>query len=438
MSAGRIGAVIVIFIAVSAAWAVLSGAMYTRSSTSQSALRPKVESLWGGRLVQVAPQVQATWQEGDQSRSEALVLSSSAIRVSLRDDFRRKGLVWYRTYDVEFDARYEVVNRADKRRAIQVTFAFPAQNATYDAFEFTVGKQTAQSVGATDQGLVLTQPTDAGATVPIRIHYKTRGLDDWRYRFGAGTTQVRKCTLTAQTTFARVDFPENSLSPTAKRQTGQGWELEWRFDSLVTGVAVGIEMPGKLDPGPWATRVSAFAPVGLAFFLTVLLIVGALTGRNLHPMQYAFVCAAFFAFHLLLAYLVDHIDVHQAFAISAACSVLLVVTYLMRAVGGRFTFGMAAPSQLVYLILFSYSFFYPGYTGLAITIGAILTLAILMQLTARVNWDDKFGPGFPPGDHPPLRDRPLPTRLVESRTRNLDQQPLPGKDDDAGEDALQG
>ena len=39
-------------------------------------------------------------------------------------------------------------------------------------------------------------------------------------------------------------------------------------------------------------------------------------------MNYFFLSAAFFAFHLLLAYLVDHVDVHAAFALPRprACS----------------------------------------------------------------------------------------------------------------------
>ena len=34
----------------------------------------------------------------------------------------------------------------------------------------------------------------------------------------------------------------------------------------------------------------------------------------------------------------------------------------------------------------SYAFFFKGYTGLVVTIGAILSLFIVMQLTARIDW----------------------------------------------------
>lgn len=55
--------------------------------------------------------------------------------------------------------------------------------------------------------------------------------------------------------------------------------------------------------------------------------------------------------------------------------------------GDIWTMKVAAPAQLVYLILFSYTFFFTGYTGLSLTVGAIVTLAILMQVTAKVDWE---------------------------------------------------
>jgi VIT1/CCC1 family predicted Fe2+/Mn2+ transporter len=44
----------------------------------------------------------------------------------------------------------------------------------------------------------------------------------------------------------------------------------------------------------------------------------------------------------------------------------------------------------VFLVLFSYAFFFEGYTGLTVTIGAIVTLFALMQLTGRVDWGEVF------------------------------------------------
>ena len=68
--------------------------------------------------------------------------------------------------------------------------------------------------------------------------------------------------------------------------------------------------------------------------------------------------------------------------------------------GRRFA-QLAVVAQFAYMVLFSYSFFFEGLMGLTITAGAIVTLALLMITTAKVNWSDKFAskaslPGFPP------------------------------------------
>jgi inner membrane protein involved in colicin E2 resistance len=193
------------------------------------------------------------------------------------------------------------------------------------------------------------------------------------------------------TNFQDVDFPAGTVSPSEKAETTNGWNLTWSFGNLISGQAIGMELPEKLNPGPFAARVTFFAPVSLLFFLTVMVMLGATYGPSLHPMHYWFVSAAFFAFHLLLAYMVDHVSVHVAFATSAAVSLALVISYLRAITGMRHALVWAASAQAVFLVLFSYAFFFEGFTGLTITVGAIVTLFVLMQTTARVSWDDVFG-----------------------------------------------
>jgi inner membrane protein involved in colicin E2 resistance len=106
--------------------------------------------------------------------------------------------------------------------------------------------------------------------------------------------------------------------------------------------------------------------------------------------HYFFLAAAFFSFHLLLAYLVDHVSIHLAFAAAAAISIALVVSYLRLVCGLGRALRYAGAAQLVFLVLFSYAFFFEGFTGLAVTLGSILTLFVLMQLTGRVEWDAVF------------------------------------------------
>jgi inner membrane protein involved in colicin E2 resistance len=191
------------------------------------------------------------------------------------------------------------------------------------------------------------------------------------------------------TNFADIDFAENAVSPTEKHRTPSGWDLTWEYRNLVTACQIGIVMPQKAQPGPLAGEISMFAPVSLFFFFFVMLMVTTIRRIELHPMNYFFLAAAFFAFHLLMAYLVDHISIHWAFVTCSVVSVFLVITYLRLVAGLRFAALIAGGAQLVYLVLFSYAFFFRGYTGLTITIGAIATLFVAMQLTGRVRWSQQ-------------------------------------------------
>src|SRR5438034_11435934 len=199
--------------------------------------------------------------------------------------------------------------------------------------------------------------------------------------------------------FRRIAFPACIGATTTSAPTGDGWRLGWQFQRLSTGQKIGLDLPNKLNPGPVAARITFFAPVSLLFFFAVMVVLGVLSGKSLHPMNYFFLAAAFFSFHLLLAYLVDHLNIHAAFLIASATSIALVVSYLRLVGGARFAFLQAGVAQLVFLVLFSYAFFFEGYTGLTVTVGSVLTLFVLMQATARVDWSDLFArkaPALPP------------------------------------------
>jgi hypothetical protein len=61
----------------------------------------------------------------------------------------------------------------------------------------------------------------------------------------------------------------------------------------------------------------------------------------------------------------------------------------------RFAAVDAGLAQLIYLVLFSYAFFFEGFTGLTVTIGTIITLFVVMQMTGRIRWEEKFSPSIP-------------------------------------------
>jgi len=390
----RVLAISFIYVCTVAGWMILAGTLLVRTEALDGRLRDAVEQLWGTAHTQTPPQVylksSASRTDNEQGYRETVALDSSDITVDLKLEHRRKGLLWYSTYHVQFAGVYTVVNHSPQAQEMVVDFKFPAEQAIYDNFRFAVGGQEVSEVELKSGNIVQPFRIEPGESKTVEIAYDSQGLDEWNYDFGSSVKQVRNFSPTLNTDFDNIDFPQRSISPTAKEKTADGWSLNWRYTNLLTGVKIGMVMPKRLNPGPWVMQLTAAAPVSLFLFFFLLFVCTAGRSIRLHPMNYFFIGAAFFSFHLLLAYLVDHVSIHTAFWLCSAVSVFLVVSYMRLVVGIRFAFVEVALFQLVYLVLFSYTFFFAGYTGLAITVLCVCTLFAVMQFTARIDWEKVF------------------------------------------------
>jgi hypothetical protein len=411
----RLAAIALIFIASTLAWFGLGASITVRTGENDGRIAKEVELLWGGPQTQAAPSAyierpgtttetvtdrDATGRPtGERLVSRQTVervpadLVASRVEVNLDLDHRQRGLLWYDTYAVSFRGTYTFRNPDAAERPLELHFLFPNNTSPYDDFVLSLNGQPAAALADLSKGATARTVVGPGGEARLEVGYRSRGVGTWAYALGAdGVSQVRDFALTMTTDFADVDFPVGTMSPGEKTQTADGWRLAWAFKNLVTGQKIGMDLPNRLNPGPLAARITFFAPVSLLFFLTVLVMLGVTSGQSLHPMNYFFLAAAFFAFHLLLAYLVDHVSIHVAFAIAAASSLGLVISYLRVVTGMRNALLHAGTAQLVFLVLFSYAFFFEGYTGLTVTVGAVITLFVLMQMTASVRWAEVFSP----------------------------------------------
>lgn len=367
------------------AWFILGNALSSRTEDTDSRLFEEVQGNWGSSLDQLHPSIYYLSPTSVQSRRN-IQPSSSQVKVKLTYDPKQKGLLWYRTYRADFEAEYLVENPTPITQTIYVSFDFPSQGARFDRFTLAIGEKNTSKVprnGRITDAVIL----EPGATVPIVVTYATMGLNDWRYSFGENP-RVQNFELEMETNFAEFNIPAGSESPSGedRERTADGWLLKWKYSDVIGARAIGMDMPAVVNPGPVATRITFFAPISLLFFFAVLVILSTVKGINLHPVNYFFLAAGLFAFQLLFAYLVDLLPVMTAFGIAAATSLFLVTTYLWRVAGGKFA-RLSALAQLFFMILFSYSFFFQGLTGITITAGAIITLALLMSLTAKIDWE---------------------------------------------------
>ncbi len=389
LSAKYLFGIFCVVLAAAVGWSVLGGTLVVRTEQSDSAQRNALGTLWGTELEQRPPSF--TFVRNERNRGTVtydVAPASSRITVDLALDLRRKGLLWYNTYGVAFSGTYRVTNRAS-RGSLEMAFPLPSETATYDDVAVLVA---GRRVAASSSGgkLLTTIPLVPGRDATVTVRYRSRGLGTWQYRFANEVTTVRDLILTMRTNFPAIDFPARTLAPTAERPTTTGWALTWAYRELVTGAGIGMAFPMPLQPGPLAQRITFWAPLSLLFYVFVMLVITTLRRIELHPLNYLFLAAAFFAFHLLFAYTVDRIPVEYAFVLCAVVSMALTISYLRLVVGLRFAAVEAAAAQFFYLILFSLALFDEGYSGLSITVGAIVTLFVTMQLTGRIRWSERF------------------------------------------------
>lgn len=408
MNAARLFSVGVIVICTTAAWFILGSALESRSAATHARLAAEVTGNLGAPMVQPHPAIFYISSTSAQTKRIVQPIRSR-VEVNLKYEPRKKGLLWYRAYRAEFEAEYVLRNATPITQTFYVGFQFPAER--FAKFKMEIGEKTTEKAPA--QGRITESVILApGEEAPLVVTYEAPGMDRWTYSFGE-TPRVRDFILEMNTDFKEVNYPAGTASPPDPEETADGWRAVWEYSDEIGARSIGMDMPAVVNPGPVAARITFFAPVSLLFFFAVLVILGMARGVNLHPMNYFFLAAGCFAFQLLFAYLVDLTAAKLAFAIAAAVSLTLVTGYLWKVAGKDFA-RVSAAAQFAYMVLFSYSFFIRGMTGITITVGAIMTLAILMVFTAKVDWETIFvrkpkqradvtGPGGAAAVPPPLR-----------------------------------
>ncbi|MCK4799310.1 MAG: inner membrane CreD family protein [Spirochaetes bacterium] len=409
----RIIVLVIIFVCTSIIWIILGSVNLLRTSQASNKLSKQVETLWGDCLIEKQPEFYMVWeieesyQEKDQynririitkkkEKKEPIIPEKSDIKCDINLEYRKRGLKWFSVYTCLYKAFYMIKPSKINIEKIRILYNFPSQKSIFDDFKLIINEEEIKNLNFTkgeygnSTEIINDIPYNQQENFKIEISYVSRGLNFWKYSFGNSVNQIKDFNLDVKTNFKKIDYAQDCISPTAKTKLKNGWKLTWKYSNLLSGYNLGIKMPQKLNPGEIASRISFFAPISLLFFFIFLFFITIIMNKQLHPMHYFFLAASFLSFHLFFSYTVDHFNIYLCFIMASIISVFLVAFYLSIIHGIKFTIFFASIPQFIYLVIFTFSHFFEGYTGLTVTLASIATLFILMKLTATIDWEKKF------------------------------------------------
>ncbi len=408
----RLIAIGFIWVGCAVAWVVLGSTIVHRTDEVSGSLNGEVYALWGPPRVQQPPRAVYRWVEKTQeklteyddkgrpkvsvvereeTKEHPIPLVSSKLAVDLKLEHRRKGLLWFPTYGLGFDGRYAIASDLPQAHELEVSFPLESGSVVYDGFVVrdALGRELPVTL---EQGRAYwTVKLAPGERHGFQVGYQSRGTSRFQYGgdggLGGAAGQAKDFELVMKTNFANVDFPAGTLSPSGHAAKDGGWEghlevLEHRHQRAGRRRAAAAAEPGAARLEDHVLRAGRAA---------VLLLrrrgARGRAGPEHPPDELLLLRLRLLRLPPALrlparprrdpAELRDRLGGCRSSSSSAtrACSP-----------AGRFAVREMAIAQLIYLVLFSFTFFWDGFTGLAITIGAVLTLFVMMQITGRMDW----------------------------------------------------
>ena len=117
-------------------------------------------------------------------------LEASDINVDF-DPHRKKGLLWYDTYKVNFLAKYTIKNPLSHQENFKINFSFPSQNAIYDNFRLHVNGKPIEINDFLQKTITIPVALKANEAGLIEIGYLSQGMDKWFYKFGETVSRIK-------------------------------------------------------------------------------------------------------------------------------------------------------------------------------------------------------------------------------------------------------
>ena len=235
--------------------------------------------------------------------------------------YRKRGLVYFSGFEFDFNGDYRLTN--PRHKAIDAEFVFLIQadqnRILLSDVAFSVdGKVETIPLHSSRDKLVGTGRIEPHATMSFEIRLSAQRLDRFRYVLDPAMS-ARNVTLAIDVEGGdNFDYPP-AVVPAHKIDNSDGHlRLSWQFDSLASGVPIGLLLRSAttFDAVITTMALRAGAPFVALFAIAVMLARFAERPIARHD---AYLLAAIYSFFFtLLPYLAAYMNFYIAYLLSAA------------------------------------------------------------------------------------------------------------------------
>ncbi|MBI4406962.1 MAG: hypothetical protein HY565_00490 [Candidatus Kerfeldbacteria bacterium] len=392
----------------------------------------EVSRVYNGPLTQASPSVtaldseDALYQDYDLKPVQATyfaentTLASTTGAVVVTAEFVKKGLSYLPTYRTDFTADYVLKN--DLAEESVVSFQFPFPDATtdgevsnarlfVDGVEMTNAKTSITlspqyveydyygSTSATVMGLRWDGKIPAQGNVNVTVQYQTVGLDLFTYEGIDNPNGAQDFNFTTTINGIRSYDVPYGLSVDQKTFGPKSVTLQWNKPALYSKPVVAVQVGERVNPSQQVSRIYfVMAPVYLVFMIIVLFLVMRFGRKPLDLFDLFMVTVLYVLFfplvHYLSSFTIDptielfanfksvpyfSMPLYGAFGLAWLGTVGVVLYYLARLQGVKFTMKFIFPTTVLFMGFFPLVVTVPEYSVLLALIGVLALVLIIVQ-----------------------------------------------------------
>lgn len=373
------------------------------SDSYQKSLR-SVNQIWGGSLVQSPPSLtfetmgEREYEEKSTGAiktqfttvEKGLGFESQILEMQIVKNIRKKGLLIFPGYNLDYSASYSFKNQTGKVSKVNFRMSLPTDSGNINNINVSFDDKPFVAGGSFTDGIRWSGNMSQGETHTIRIQYKAQGTKTFTYSLGGQQTEVKQLSATLKTDFEDYMIPDSSMVPSKQDSESGTTRMVWEGENLVTGQNISLDFEVEGNYGEVASKLFLYSPLSLFLFCASLILFSAAKEIHLHPMHYLFILASFFVFYLLGSYIISYISVIYGILLSLFVSGGIIAYYVKLLNKGSSLLNLVLISTFIFQWFFSIAFFFPEHTGLLITIASIIAFVMLLKNTATTEWENKF------------------------------------------------